>query len=229
MFCNQCEQTTRSATGIGCSIKGECANPSQNCFCIAAGYSPEADKGFDLAWSELSDGFVVQAGSEKGQAIIDALNLIDAEQSQCDLAQQAIDAGKAKQTRQIPSAAVLQQTPNNDHPAWDKASEQCISCGSCTQVCPTCFCSRNMDLPAMDGEGYEQVRMWDSCFSDEHGYTHGHSYRQGTKAHYQQWLNHKFSWWQNQFDTSGCVGCGRCLSWCPQKIDHTDILSQLHE
>ncbi|MCP4473191.1 MAG: sulfite reductase subunit A [Gammaproteobacteria bacterium] len=207
-----------------------CTAASDNCFCVAAGYSPKAEKGFDLAMTELLDGFVLEAASDAGSKIIGALNLTLATEKQLNQVQTAIQSAKTMQTRSIPSQRTLakQTARPADDIAWDEVTKQCISCGSCTQVCPTCFCHRTTKLPLMEKEGNEHIRSWDSCFSDDHGYTHSYQFRQGTRSHYQQWLNHKFIYWHQQFDTSGCVGCGRCMTWCPAKIDITDVVGKLY-
>ena len=207
-----------------------CTHASPNCFCVAAGGSPKADNGFDLGMTEIEDGFTIEAGSESGSDIIKQLCLILATDEQKNLACSAIQTAKKMQTRSIPSPQILanKTVREKDNACWDEVTKQCISCGSCTQVCPTCFCHREMDLPLMEGEGNEHIRNWDSCFSDDHGYIHGHNFRQGTRSHYQQWLNHKFIYWHQQFGTSGCVGCGRCMTWCPAKIDITKVVGEVY-
>lgn len=207
-----------------------CTQSSDNCFCLATGYSPQAGKGFDLAMTELTDGFTVSTGSEAGIKVLEKLALCPATDSQIQQAQQGVENAKKMQKRSLPSQQWLAQQPmrDGDDSCWDEVTAQCISCGSCTQVCPSCFCHRKMDLPLMDGEGNEHIRSWDSCFSDDHGYTHGHRFRVGTRNHYQQWLNHKFIFWHQQFDVSGCVGCGRCLTWCPAKIDVTQVVNKVY-
>ena len=208
-----------------------CTSASMNCFCVAAGYSPKADNGFDLAMTELADGFVVAAGSVPGENVIEQLAAPLATDEQINQTQTATQTAKKMQTRSIPDQQLLakQIVRDNDDVRWDEVTKQCISCGSCTQVCPTCFCHREMDLPLMQGEGNEHIRSWDSCFSDDHGYTHGNRFREGTRSHYQQWLNHKFIYWHQQFGTSGCVGCGRCMTWCPAKIDVTEVVKELYD
>lgn len=208
-----------------------CAKPANSCFCVAAGGSPKAEKGFDLGMTELAETFVIEAGSEQGQSLLDQLELAPASAEQLSAAQQQATQAADAQTRTIPSPETLRSQPTRaaDNPHWQTIAEQCIACGNCTQVCPTCFCHREMDLPLFDTEGNEHVRSWDSCFASDHGYTHGHNFRPDTANHYQQWLNHKFVWWHEQFGSSGCVGCGRCLSWCPAKVDLTENLEKLYE
>jgi ferredoxin len=88
-------------------------------------------------------------------------------------------------------------------------------------VCPTCFCSTVTDAADLAGESAERRRTWDSCFSQEFAYVHGGSVRTSGGARYRQWLTHKLATWHDQFGASGCVGCGRCITWCPVGIDIT--------
>ena len=111
---------------------------------------------------------------------------------------------------------------NLEHPRWSDTAGRCLSCGNCTMVCPTCFCSTVEDVTDVSGTQAERVRHWDSCFTSEHSYIHGGATRVTTKARYRQWLTHKLASWIDQFGTSGCVGCGRCITWCPVGIDITE-------
>jgi ferredoxin len=110
---------------------------------------------------------------------------------------------------------------NLDHPRWDEVAERCLACGNCTLVCPTCFCSDVRDKTTLTGE-IRRERSWASCFDLEHSYLHGGPVRATTSSRYRQWLTHKLSTWWDQFGTSGCVGCGRCIAWCPVGIDLTE-------
>ena len=128
----------------------------------------------------------------------------------------------AAQSRQLPAGnlqAVL--FANLDHPRWDAVAERCLSCGNCTSVCPTCFCHRQDTTPSLDGASSDQQRSWDSCFSAGHSFVHGRSLRHDTRTRYRQWLTHKLGGWHAQYGRSGCVGCGRCIAWCPVGIDIT--------
>jgi sulfhydrogenase subunit beta (sulfur reductase) len=111
---------------------------------------------------------------------------------------------------------------NREHPRWDEVADRCLTCGNCTMVCPTCFCSSVEDVTDLAGEEATRVRSWESCFTLEHSHIHGGSVRTSGKARYRQWMTHKLASWIDQFGTSGCIGCGRCITWCPVAIDITE-------
>ena len=194
------------------------------------GYGPKADQGFDVSMTEIDDGFVVHAGSDTGHELLNSLGLHEASQAQITLAEGRIQQAVKAQSREIPSPKQLQHglLTEQYHPRWDKIDDKCTSCGTCTQVCPTCFCHKEMDFPSLDGSGAERLREWDSCFSEKHSYVHGKVLRKDTKSRYRQWLSHKFVHWQKQYTViNGCVGCGRCITWCPVGIDVTEELREL--
>lgn len=207
-----------------------CTNASANCFCVAAGYGPKAEQGFDLVMTELDDGFVVHAGSDNGRELLQSLQVEEASQAQTELSGVRVSQAKNAQNRTMPSTQKLRNglLAEQYHPRWDKIDDRCTSCGTCTQVCPTCFCHKEMDFPSLDGSGAERLREWDSCFSEKHSYVHGKVLRSDTKSRYRQWLSHKFVHWQKQYSVvSGCVGCGKCITWCPVGIDVTEELDEL--
>jgi sulfhydrogenase subunit beta (sulfur reductase) len=200
-----------------------CTHPADTCFCASTGDGPRASQDFDLALSELDDGYLVEAGSEAGQRIAARLPLENASAARQDQAQADNEHAARTQLRRLPSRnlrAVL--AANLEHPRWQEVAERCLSCGNCTSVCPTCFCHSERDEPALDGQSSAHLRQWDSCFTQGHSYIHGLTVHAGTRERYRQWLTHKLGSWHDQFGRSGCVGCGRCISWCPVGIDITE-------
>jgi ferredoxin len=96
-------------------------------------------------------------------------------------------------------------------------------------VCPTCFCATVEDVTDLAGTQADRMRKWDSCFTLDFSYIHGGSVRASVKARYRQWMTHKLASWVDQFGTFGCVGCGRCITWCPVGIDITEEARAIRE
>lgn len=208
-----------------------CTYSSSNCFCVSAGTGPEVKNPFDLLLTEVGQGFLATSGSERGKNILDQLKLSESSSEQCMQGKENISQASSMQTKRIPldNSRGLRDLlfSNLNHPRWDEVAERCLSCGNCTQVCPTCFCHSEIENPSLDGNHSEHVREWDSCFTAGHSNLNGKILRDDTRKQYRQWLTHKVGSWFDQFDTSGCVGCGRCITWCPVGIDITEELSAI--
>jgi len=205
----------------------QCVEPAATCFCASTGDGPTPTTGYDIALAELTDGFVAVAGSAKGAAVLDTLSLAQATPQQIGAARQQGQAA-ASQTRSLPGRNLRDTLLSQlDHPRWDEVATRCLACGNCTAVCPTCFCHAEQDAPSLDGHSSEHARIWDSCFGEAHGHLHGFNVRPDIRSRYRQWLTHKLATWHDQFGRSGCVGCGRCIAWCPVGIDLTEEVAVL--
>lgn len=207
-----------------------CTRSASTCFCVSMGTGPEAESGFDLSLTELESGFLVRAATPAGEELVGALALGAAPaaalaEERVALARCAAGMARALDTSDLPEMLYR----SLEHPHWDTIAARCLSCGNCTQVCPTCFCHDERDEPFLDGSGSVRVREWDSCFHREHAQVHGLNFRPKIAHRYRQWLVHKLASWIDQFGTSGCVGCGRCITWCPTGIDLTQEIEALHE
>ncbi|MFA7617733.1 MAG: 4Fe-4S dicluster domain-containing protein [Thiohalomonadaceae bacterium] len=200
-----------------------CSTCASTCFCSSQGTGPRVKEAFDIALTELSDHFLLETGSEAGERIAGQLPLAPADPSHHAQAANQIEHVAKSQMRRIDNDGIYELLFDNlEHPRWDDVAARCLSCANCVMVCPTCFCHREGEVAAMDGLSSQHVRQWDACFTLEHGSTHGADLRPQVKQRYRQWLTHKLgSWWQ-QFGVSGCVGCGRCITWCPTGIDLTE-------
>jgi ferredoxin len=204
-----------------------CAKAGGTCFCTSMGTGPKAESGFDLSLTELvEDGahrFLVEVGSERGAELLSVLPHREAEPTDERLAGEVVERTAASMGRSLETDGIKELLyANQEHPRWDEVSERCLTCGNCTLVCPTCFCSTVEDVTDLEGVEAEHRREWDSCFTLDHSYIHGGSVRGSGRSRYRQWLTHKLASWIDQFGSSGCVGCGRCITWCPVAIDITE-------
>lgn len=203
-----------------------CTLSAPTCFCASMQTGPRARQGFDLALTEVLDEkrhlFVVEVGSPAGAEILQEMEYREAPSELCQDADEAV-GGAAVQTRHMDTTGIRELLYENfEHPRWDNVAARCLSCANCTMVCPTCFCTTVEDVSDVSGDHAERWRKWDSCFTLDFSYIHGGSVRTSGKSRYRQWLTHKVASWIDQFGMSGCVGCGRCITWCPVGIDLTE-------
>ena len=211
----------------------DCAEPGRLCFCDSMGTGPSAESGFDLALTELLDGehrFLVRIGSARGAEVMADVPHDDADPADQGAAAALVENARASMGRTLDTEGLKEDIlANLEHPRWDEVADRCLSCGNCTLVCPTCFCVGVEDTADLAGETVERNRVWNSCFSVDHSYVAGGSVRQSGRSRYRQWMTHKLATWHDQFGTSGCVGCGRCIAWCPVGIDITEEAAAVRE
>ena len=211
-----------------------CGTAAGTCFCVSMQAGPKAESGFDLALTELMDGgrheFLVEAGTSRGADVLAEVASRAADGADARAAAQVTERTAASMGRQLDTRGIKDLLYDNfDHPRWDDVASRCLTCGNCTMVCPTCFCFSITDVNDLAGTQAEQQRSWDSCFTMDHSYVHGGSVRASSRSRYRQWMTHKLATWIDQFGTSGCVGCGRCITWCPVGIDITEEAAAIRD
>lgn len=215
-------------------IAVQCGQAGGTCFCVSMNTGPRVTFGYDIVLTEIVEGehrFVVNAASDRGEGVLrdlPAASFSPSSEGDGLLSDQIVERTASSMGRVMDTTDIkglLYRNP--EHPRWDEVAHRCLACTNCTLVCPTCFCSTVEDVSDLAGEMAERWRQWDSCFTLGHSYLHGGSVRQTIRSRYRQWLTHKVASWFDQFDTSGCVGCGRCITWCPVGIDITEEVAAI--
>ncbi|WP_368744584.1 4Fe-4S dicluster domain-containing protein [Desertibaculum subflavum] len=211
---------------VNCSVAGG------TCFCASMQSGPKVTETFDLALTELCDdgmhAFVAEAATDEGRVVLAGLPHRPATGDEVDAAAAVVARTAASMGREMPSEGVRELLLRNlEHPRWDEVAARCLTCGNCTMVCPTCFCTTVEDASDVTGVESSRSQRWDSCFTMDFSYIHGGSVRASPQSRYRQWMTHKLATWFDQFGSSGCVGCGRCITWCPVGIDITEEVAAI--
>ncbi len=223
----------RKRTGVFI-VAINCSQAGGTCFCESMNTGPRATSGFDLALTEVLNDkrhyFIVEAGTVMGEDILKNIKCTKASDEDLETVKKITDQTKAQIRRSIDTTDlknILYQSP--EHPRWERTAAICLTCANCTMVCPTCFCATVEDVTDLAGKQADRIRKWDSCFTLDFSYIHGGSVRTSAKSRYRQWMTHKLASWVDQFGTFGCVGCGRCITWCPVGIDITEEARAIRE
>jgi len=215
-------------------IAVQCGVAGGTCFCVSMGTGPVAGQGFDLALTEVIDGpehyFHVEVGSERGADLLGDVPHAVAGGAEYEAATAVHTRTAAQMGREMDVTDIKSLLYRNfEHPRWEQVADRCLTCGNCTMVCPTCFCTTVEDITDLQGEHVERHQRWDSCFTVDYSHIHGGAVRGSARSRYRQWMTHKLATWYDQFGSSGCVGCGRCITWCPVGIDITEELEAIRE
>jgi ferredoxin len=209
-----------------------CTEPGETCFCTSMGTGPGAGRGYDLALTELASrdrhGFLVDVGTEAGAAVLAGVPHGPASEAVVEGARGAVAGAAQRMGRSMPQSGVHElMAASHSAARWEDVASRCLSCGNCTLACPTCFCTTVEDVTDLSGDHAERWQHWSSCFDLDFSYLHSGPVRASASSRYRQWLTHKLGTWHDQFGSSGCVGCGRCIVWCPVGIDLTEEVAAL--
>ncbi len=216
-------------------IAVNCGRVSGNCFCASMETGPQARSGFDLCLTEIRQDerhvFILEIGNERGKNVLAGMPALE-EATEQDIALMfgLQEEARKKMGKDVDTTDIQALFYDNyEHSVWNEIATRCMNCGNCTLVCPTCFCTNIDDVTDLTGAEAERWRRWDSCFTMDFSYIHGGSIRPSAENRYRHWITHKFAAWHDQFDESGCVGCGRCITWCPVGIDVTQEIRKLQK
>ena len=211
-----------------------CGQAGGTCFCVSMKTGPKVTFGFDLAITEIVNTerhyFLVEAGTEIGTEVLREVPNREASQEEKAAAEATSEKCSKQMGRTLNTVEIKELLYRNyENPRWEDVASRCLTCGNCTMVCPTCFCTTMEDYTDLSGQLAERRRRMDVCFTMDFSYIHGGSIRYSPKARYRQWMTHKLATWIDQFGVSGCVGCGRCITWCPVAIDITEEARAIRE
>jgi ferredoxin len=215
-------------------IAVNCTQAGGTCFCVSMNTGPKATFGFDIVITEVLENnrhyFLAEVGTEAGAEVLGQIPYVYADDKEKESSEELVMETKNQMGREMDTTDIKDLLYRNyENPCWENIANRCLTCANCTMVCPTCFCTTVEDTTDLTGKQAERVRKWDSCFTMDFSYIHGGTIRSSTKSRYRQWMTHKLATWIEQFGTSGCVGCGRCITWCPVAIDITEEVQAIRQ
>jgi len=224
-------------------IACDCVDCTETCFCTMVGGKPYATEGFDVNLTPIEGGFLAEPGSERGQNWLlgeaGTTRLSEATEAQLARREEIRSAMVERVQEQNASFGFSADDetqpvlPNDGDEAWQRFAADCVECGACTNICPTCYCFYLYDQ-VLGPEAFERVRTWDSClFSTYHRMAGGPNMKLTPRPRLLSRLAnrvlHKFSYSPQQYGLLGCVGCGRCVDACIGAIDIRQVVRDLRE
>ena len=199
-----------------------CTEPGGLCFCASMGTGPAVGPGYDLALTERIDDdgrrYVVDVGTDDGADVLAALPHRDAARAEIDSARSDVAEAAHHMGRQMPTGDLRDLLiDSRESPHWDDVASRCLTCGNCTMVCPTCFCTSVEDVTDLTGEHAERWMHWASCFEFDFTFVHEGSVRQVGPSRYRHWITHKLGTWHDQFGSSGLCGLWTLYRMVPHR------------
>jgi sulfhydrogenase subunit beta (sulfur reductase) len=209
-------------------IGQNCLNPGSTCFCSTFDTGPGLKGGFDIGLTYLDGEYLVETATATGAEIVSRIEAKPAAPAMITAKINGLRQAKRTMTRAFDlKRGVDTLNANYNHPYWSEPSARCLSCANCINVCPTCYCYRIADKTTIDLSESRRTRVWDACQHLEFAAVHGGNFRPERVDRIRQWVNHKINWTIEQYGCAGCVGCGRCITWCPTMIDITEPVWRL--
>jgi formate hydrogenlyase subunit 6/NADH:ubiquinone oxidoreductase subunit I len=217
------ESTT--LVGLGCN------DPCATCFCTSVGSGPFGEKGLDVLLYDLGERFLAKSLSQNGEEFLGKIRQgAPADEPALKKAEDLAEASAKKITSTVPTDQLKSRTINElfHAPFWEEVAFACISCGTCTYLCPTCWCFDIQD-EVLGKEG-DRLRNWDACMFPLftfHG--SGHNPREHKFQRVRQRFMHKLKYYLDKYGNGvACVGCGRCVNHCPVNIDIRQVFERMN-
>ncbi len=204
--------------------------PYTTCFCTSVGGHPMSSDGADVMLTDIGDSYLAEFITSKGEKLLKKMEgLPKAEDSAVEKKKELSDNAEKEIKSHVPAMQIKTWLDENfEHPFWDTIHRSCIACGTCTYLCPTCHCFDISDEEK--GDNGKRIRSWDSCMYWLFTYeTSGHNPRPSQKERWRQRVMHKFKYYVDNFKAISCVGCGRCVMYCPVNIDIRKIIEDISE
>ena len=213
---------------IGISCK-----PDEYCFCMSTGTAFPDGANWDLFLTDIGDSYFVTIGSTSGDEIIIKMKELFREITKEDLALYKKSTSLKKNLfdfKNLPDFGRISQVIEleYDSPVWEEEAKRCLGCGTCTNVCPTCFCYTALDVPSLDGKTVTRIEFTTSCQYPYYSLVAGgHYFKPKTADRFKHRYYHKLVGYLYQIEKLGCVGCGRCSAECPAKISMVETIKKL--
>ncbi|HUU44075.1 MAG TPA: 4Fe-4S dicluster domain-containing protein [Planctomycetota bacterium] len=221
-------------------IASDCVDCTETCCCVLASGKPYPESGYDANITPLKEGYLVDVATDKGEAWLGDPKVLGVKEAESrhlaerDETRRKMVARLEEQNRRFTYRAVDETPtpmPEIDDPAWQRFAADCVECGACTHICPTCHCFYLYDQ-VLGPEKFERVRTWDSCLLSTYPRMAGGvhmkiSPRPDLFSRLANRILHKFTYSQQQWGMVGCVGCGRCIDACPGDIDIREAVEEL--
>jgi formate hydrogenlyase subunit 6/NADH:ubiquinone oxidoreductase subunit I len=211
--------------GLGCN------EPCSTCFCTSVGGGPFSEKHLDVLLCGLGDRFAARAMTEKGEALLRKAEggapLRDDQKRGMEEVKRSADK---KVSSKVPTDRLRSKVVNQlfEAPFWEEVAFACVNCGTCTFLCPTCWCFDIQD--ELMGKQGDRLRNWDSCMFPLftlHG--SGHNPREKKLQRVRQRFMHKLKYYVDKYETGvQCSGCGRCVRYCPVNIDIRQVAGSMN-
>ena len=216
-------------------ISSDCSEPAESCFCSLLDGRPFARSGFDLNVSQIAGGFIIEAGSQKGEEFIEKHREIFSRATEQQTGERDKNRAAVQQQLEQNNAdyqldgSVRQIVANSeDSEAFDIEAEGCVECQGCTRICPTCHCFYLYDTKQQDY--FAKMKMWDSCMRMAYaGVAGGENPRKVLGDRIKHRMMHKFVYFLDRHGINMCVGCGRCIDVCISEINTRTLLKKLSE